>query len=115
MKEEEKDENVEELGIQKVSIIVGGNTGSGKSTIAQLISDALEKSGFHVSLKDDEDQVSEKVNTSRKIALLKKGCPIQINTLRLGQAGVNALERMQPKKQAPRIISGPASKGKIIV
>ena len=96
--------------ISPVQIVVAGAVNTGKSTIAQIVTDALVKNGFHVTLKDDQARMGDKMVSKACESLQEKGCPVKVMTLQLGQAGLNALGNNIEKRQPSSPIIYPGKK-----
>ena len=57
--------------MNKITVIVSGHVGSGKSTITEIINKSLEVQGFHVKVQHINDEVDRK---SFLRDLYKKNC-----------------------------------------
>lgn len=90
--------------ITPVNIIVAGATATGKSTIAQIIKEALEAKGFHPLFKDDSAPMGKRMLEKAVTNLVEKGCPMKIITLQLGRAGMTAIGNLDQRQNKSNLI-----------
>ena len=63
-----------------MKIIIVGSEGEGKTTVAKLISETLEKKGIKVDLKDLDSLVSDGLQEQR-LEILKDKLNVEIETI----------------------------------
>jgi len=64
------------MGNQYIKVIVSGLSGSGKTTIANLIADTLESRGFDIIIEADEEGTGNR--TDRIQSIINKGIEVHI-------------------------------------
>lgn len=69
--------------MKEVTVIVAGKTVSGKTTIAQIIEDALKAKGISVHLIDDE--VPTRMNFEKRVEAISDKTQVLIKTARVAR------------------------------
>jgi adenylylsulfate kinase-like enzyme len=70
-----------------ITITVAGLTGSGKSTVARLIRNALQFAGFEIVLEDEGDEVPSASLISRTEGIIDHGTKLVVRTTQLPRVG----------------------------
>jgi adenylylsulfate kinase-like enzyme len=84
-------EDPESVEFKNVVVEVRGRPGTGKSTIAQLINEALLSAGFMVRLVDDDNVESDPEKLQRKMASLRERIGVSIITVSIPSGSVMAV------------------------
>lgn len=65
--------------MKNTKILISGAATAGKSTVAQLIEDALAKAGVSVVVFDDQPRFSEEAQADRLKSLVEQGLHVDIS------------------------------------
>ena len=108
-----------------IRIAISGASGSGKTTIAELVHDALVETGFHVVLtgtstfSDMLDSIAfggHAVQTKRVTSLLRSGTCIEIEEVNVKPGKVVTPKlRLKCQKVSPNVVNLKCQKGKTCV
>lgn len=93
-----------------VNVLVIGTPNSGKSTIAQIIIEALKEKGLFCDLEDDSDEQYRCTNFARKIAAVADGRGIiRVQTVNVKLAVQKSLCPLYPAPQEETCVCGAGS------
>lgn len=80
----------------KIKIIVGGHTATGKSTIAELISIALKKEGFNVEITNP-DGIDDEMKTREYLDIALPNILNKTNVIEIEEVQLNRLPKQNEK------------------